>query len=57
LGHLKYASLADEWFQEIGTEKLMWKEVEAKILEQFPPVERAKRMETKLHKLYINIHL
>ena len=48
--HLKYASPADEWFQELDIAEPTWKKVEAVFLEHFPPVERAKRTETELER-------
>jgi hypothetical protein len=48
--HLKYASPADEWFHELETKDLTWKNVEKAFLERFPPVERAKRTETELER-------
>jgi len=48
--HLKYVSPVDEWFQELDTKDLAWKDVKAAFLSCFPPVERAKRTETKLER-------
>ena len=48
--HLKYASPADKWFHELNTELLMWKDVERAFLQRFPPVGRAKRVETELER-------
>jgi len=48
--HLKYASPADEWFQELNIKEPTWKKVEAAFLEHFPLGERAKRTETELER-------
>ena len=48
--HLKYVSPADEWFQELDTKDLAWKDVEAAFLSRFPPIKRAKRTETELER-------
>jgi len=43
-------SPADEWFQELDTKDLAWKDVEAAFLSRFPPIKRAKRTETELER-------
>ena len=48
--HLKYGSPADKCFHELDTELLMWMDVERAFLECFPPVGRAKRVETELER-------
>ena len=55
--HLKYTSPADEWFQELDTGTLMWKAVESTFLECFPPIARAKRMETELERELCELRL
>ena len=55
--HLKYASPADEWFQELDKKTLTWKELEAAFLVCFPPVERAKRTETELERELCELRL
>ena len=55
--HLKYASPADEWFQELDKKTLTWKELEAAFLVRFPPVERAKRTETELERELCKLRL
>jgi len=53
--HLKYASPADEWFQELDITEPTWKKVKAVFLECFPPVERAKRTEMELEREFVDI--
>ena len=55
--HLKYASPADEWFQELDKKTLTWKELETAFLDCFLPVERAKRTETKLERELCELRL
>ena len=55
--HLKYASPADEWFQDLDKKTLTWKQVEAAFLDRFPPVERAKRTETELERELCELRL
>ena len=55
--HLKYGLPADEWFGELDTTQLTWKQVEKVFLERFPPVEKAKRTETKLERELCKLRL
>ena len=55
--HLKYASPADERFQDLDKKMLTWKQVEAAFLDRFLPVERAKRMETELERELCELRL
>jgi len=55
--HLKYSSPADEWFQELDVKDKTWKDVERAFLDCFPPVEKAKRMETELERELCELRL
>ena len=55
--HLKYVSTADEWFKELEIKEKTWKDIDKEFLQCFPPVEKAKRMETVLERELCELRL
>ena len=48
--YLKYSLPADKWFKELDILKMDWKELEKKFLEQFPPIQKANKLESELER-------
>jgi len=55
--YLKYNSPADKWFKELNTIEMTWKALEKVFLECFPPIQKAKKLESELERELCKLRL
>ena len=55
--YLKYNSPVDKWFKEQNTAQMTWKAVEKVFLECFPPIQKAKKLESELERKLCELRL
>ena len=55
--YLKYNSPVDKWFKEQNTAQMTWKALEKVFLERFPPIQKAKKLESELERELCELRL